>query len=133
TGDCDEGRSGAEKQALDVHFLTSRLNAPNGLHSSGQHAQRRDSWPSVPVRWRSFRPVERALAWVGRHLPEDIADEIMDVRRDPASYRSRRLRPTSAAVAGHTSPVIAFRTPSAYASDGDGGRLTAIVPADWLW
>src|SRR6185295_2872994 len=23
TGDCDESRSGAEKQALDVHFLTS--------------------------------------------------------------------------------------------------------------
>ncbi|WP_210163600.1 hypothetical protein, partial [Mesorhizobium ciceri] len=26
TGNCDQGRSGAEKKALDVHFLTSSQN-----------------------------------------------------------------------------------------------------------
>src|SRR5690606_13703575 len=30
TGDCDEGRSGAEKQALDVHFLTSSQKLISG-------------------------------------------------------------------------------------------------------
>ncbi|WP_292147058.1 hypothetical protein, partial [Mesorhizobium sp.] len=30
TGNCDQGRSGAEKQALDVHFLTSSQKLKNG-------------------------------------------------------------------------------------------------------
>src|SRR5690606_9394242 len=30
TGDCDESRSGAEKKALDVHFLTSSQKFKNG-------------------------------------------------------------------------------------------------------
>src|SRR5690606_7718608 len=30
TGDCDQSRSGAEKKALDVHFLTSSQKFKNG-------------------------------------------------------------------------------------------------------
>ncbi|MBZ9874881.1 hypothetical protein LB542_29035, partial [Mesorhizobium sp. BR1-1-9] len=31
TGNCDQGRSGAEKKALDVHFLTSPVKVKNGF------------------------------------------------------------------------------------------------------